>query len=163
MQILPVELRVAEREGRARRIGLQLSAAAKALAGERPVDTDEVLRRRDVVVDERHAVGQRKRGARSARPEREMMQQQIVGMAEVDELAVVARQRLQAVVRGLDENIRMVARRAQHALNAENLVADRIAITQTRAHLMYAHHYRAHPAGSLAPTSSPARSSPRPR
>ncbi len=82
-----------------------------------------------------------------------MMQQQIVGMAEVDELAVVARQRLQAVVRGLDENIRMVARRAQHALNAENLVADRIAIAQSREHLMDADHDRDHPAGSFATTS----------
>jgi len=35
-----------------------------ALARERPVHADEVFRRRDVVVDERHAIGQREGGSR---------------------------------------------------------------------------------------------------
>ena len=55
----------------------------------------KILRRRDVVVDERHPVRQRERRPRRLRAEREMVEQQVVGMADVDELPVVARQRLE--------------------------------------------------------------------
>ena len=88
---------------------LQLAPAAEALAGQRAVDADEVLGRRDVVVDERHAIGQRVRRPRRLRPDREMVQQQVVGMAGVDQLAVVARQRLEPAIGGLDEDVRLVA------------------------------------------------------
>ena len=74
---------------------LQLAPSAETLPRERAVHADEVLGRRDVVVDERHPIGQRVRRARRLGAEREMVEQQVVGMAGVDELAVVARQRLE--------------------------------------------------------------------
>ena len=84
-----------------------------------------------------------------------MVQQQVVAMAEVDQLAVVARQRLEPVVGGLDENLRLVAGRAQHALDAEHLVADRVAVAQRGEHLVDPDHacLPAGPFGSFARTS----------
>ena len=131
-----IELGVAEREVAAVGVGVQLAAAAKALPRQRAVDADEIFRRRDVVVDERHPIGQRVRRARRLRAEREMMEQQVVGMAGVDELAVVARQRLEPAVGGLDEDVRLVAGAAQHALDAEDFVADGVAVAERREHLM---------------------------
>ena len=97
---------------------------------------DEILRRRDVVVNERHPVGQREGGARRLGAERKMMEQQVVGMAEIDQLAIVARQRLEPVVRGLDEDLRLVAGAPQHALDAEHFVADRVAVAERREDLV---------------------------
>src|SRR5439155_18628577 len=57
-------------------------------------------------------------------------------MAEVDELAVIARQMLQPVIRGLDEDVGFVSGGPQDALNAEHFVADRIAVAERREHLM---------------------------
>ena len=71
-----------------------------------------------------------------------MMEQQVVRVADVDELAVVARQRLEPAVGGLDEDLRLVAGRAQHALDAEHLVADRVAVAERREHLVDADHAR---------------------
>ena len=138
LEILAVELGVAEREIAAIGVRPQLAPAAKALARQRAMDADEILRRRDVVVDERHPIRQRERRARRLRAEREVMEQQVVGMADVDELAVVARQRLEPVVGGFDEDLRLVAGRAQHALDAEHLVADRVAVAERREHLVNA-------------------------
>src|SRR6184192_2638021 len=50
----------------------------------------------------RHPVGQRERRARCLRSERKVVDQQVVAIARVDELAVVARQRFEAVIRGFD-------------------------------------------------------------
>ena len=94
-EVLAVELRVAQREIAAVDVGPKLAPAAEALARERAVHADEVLRRRDVVVDERHPVRQRVRGSRRLRSDREVVEQQVVRMAGVDELAIVARQRLE--------------------------------------------------------------------
>ena len=57
LEIPPVELRVPDREIAAIGVGPQLAPAAEALTRERPVHADEILGRRDVVVDERHPVG----------------------------------------------------------------------------------------------------------
>ena len=95
LEILAVELRVAEREIAAVDVGAQLAPAAEALPRQRPVDADEVLGRRDVVIDERHPIGQRERRPRRLRSDRKVVEQQVVGMAGVDQLAVVARQRLE--------------------------------------------------------------------
>ena len=57
-------------------------------------------------------------------------------MAGVDQLAVVARQRLEPVVGRLDEDVRLVARAAQDALDAEHLVADGVAVAERREHLV---------------------------
>ena len=65
-----------------------------------------------------------------------MVQQQIVAVAEVDQLAVIAGLRLEPVVSGLDEDLRFVAGAAQHPLDAEHLVADRVAVAQRGQHLV---------------------------
>ena len=152
LEILAVELRVAEREIAAVGVGAQLAPAAEALPRQRAMHADEVLRRRDVVIDERHPIGQRERGPRRLRADREMMEQQVVGMAGVDQLAVVARQRLEPRVGGLDEDLRLVAGAAQHALDAEHLVADRVAVAERREHLV--------DGWSRAPSAPPARRPP---
>ena len=166
LEILAVELRVAHREVAAVGVRAELAAPVKALARERAVDAREVLGRRDVVVDERHPIGQREGGPRRARSDREVVEQQVVGMARVDELAVVARQRLEAMVGRLDEDVRLVSRRAQHPLDAEHLVADGVAVAERGEHLVDARHARlplsrapsprpsAGPVGSAASTST---------
>jgi hypothetical protein len=158
LEVLAIELGVAHRQIAAVGVRLQLPASAETLPSERPVHADEIFRRRDVVVDERHPVGQRERRPRRLRAEREMMQQQVVAMAEVDELAIVARQRLEPVVGGLDEDFRFVPRGAQHALDAEHFVADGVAVAECRQHLVDRHQPRlpAGPFGSFARTSSAA-------
>ena len=72
-------------------------------------------------------------------------------MADVDQLAIVARQRLEPVIGGLDEDLRLVAGGAQHALDAEHLVADGVAVAERREHLVDPDHPRlpAGPVGSL--------------
>src|SRR3989442_6054975 len=96
-----------------------------------------------------------------------MMDQQIVRAAEVDQLAVIARQRFEAVIGRLDENLGLIAGAAQDALNAEHLVADRIAVAERREHLVDADHARLlaseGPVGSAASTSSAGGSSRRRR
>src|SRR5438270_13419053 len=84
-----------------------------------------------------------------------MMDQQIVGMRSVDELAVVARERLETPVCGLDENLRFVAGPAEHPLSAEHLVADCVSVAEGRQHLVSANHADpADPVGSAATTCS---------
>ena len=158
LEILAVELGVAHRQVAAVGVGLQLAAAAERLPRQGAVDADEVLGRRDVVVDQRHSIRQRVRRPRRLRPEREVVQQQVVAAAEVDQLAVVARLRLEPVIRRLDENLRLVAGGAEHALDAEHLVADGVAIAQRGEHLVDPDHpcLPAGPFGSLAMTSSAA-------
>src|SRR6185436_16736849 len=65
-----------------------------------------------------------------------MMQQQVLGVAGVDQLAVVAGQRFDALVGGLDENIRLVAGAAQHPLDPENFVADRVSVAERGENLV---------------------------
>ena len=84
-----------------------------------------------------------------------MVQQQVVGMAEVHQLAVVARLRLEPVIGRLDEDLRLVSGAAQHALNPQHFVADGVAVPQRREHLVDPDHPRlpAGPFGSFARTS----------
>ena len=58
LEILPVELGIAEGHVAAVHVRVDLASAAEALAGERPMHPREILRGRDVVVDERHAIGE---------------------------------------------------------------------------------------------------------
>ena len=109
-EILAVELRVAQRQLAAVDVRVQLAPAAEALARQRAVHADEILRRRDVVVDERHPIGQRVRRSRRLRADREMVQQQVVRMAGVDQLAVVAGQRFEPRIGRLDEDVRLDSR-----------------------------------------------------
>ncbi len=155
LEILPIEFRVAHRQVAAIRVRLQFPPASKRLPGQPAVDSDEVLRRGDVVVDERHPIRQGVGGARGLRPERKMMEQQVVAMAEVHELAVVACLRLEPVIRGLDEDFRFVSGGTKHALDAQHLVADRVAVPQRGEDLVNPDHPRLHagPFGSFAMTS----------
>ena len=84
-----------------------------------------------------------------------MVQQQVVAMAEVHQLAIVARLGFEPVIRRLDEDLRLVTRAAQHPLDAEHLVADGVAVAQRGEHLVNPDHPRlpAGPFGSFARTS----------
>src|SRR5689334_15938491 len=84
-----------------------------------------------------------------------MMEQQVVRMAGVDQLAIVAGLRLEPVVCGLDEDVRRVTGGAQHPLNAEDFVADGVAVAEGREHLVDADHARLRPAASYDATAGP--------
>ena len=63
-------------------------------------------------------------------------------MAGVHELAVVAGQRFEALVGRFDEDIRFVSGAAKDALDAEDLVADRIAVAEGGQNLVNPDHAR---------------------
>jgi hypothetical protein len=65
-----------------------------------------------------------------------MVNQDVVGVADIPQLAVVTRQVLDARLCRLDEDIRLVAGAAEDALNAEDFVANRVAIAERGQHLM---------------------------
>ena len=142
VQVLPVELGVAERQIAALAVRAELPASTKTLPRELPIDADEVFGRRDVVVDERHPIGQRERRPGGLRPEREVVKQQIVRMAVVNQFAIVARQWFEARVGRFDKDLGLVAGCAQNPLNAEHLVADRVAVPERCEHLVDANHAR---------------------
>ena len=139
-EVLAIEFRITERDVAAFRIRSQLTAAAEAFAAQRSMQTDKEFRRGNVVINERHPIGQRKRRAGGLRRQREVVQQQIVGVAVVDEVPVVDRHRLEPWVGGLDEDLRFITGRAKDPLNAEYLVADGIAVAQRGKHLMDSSH-----------------------
>ena len=74
------------------------------------MDAEEVLRRRDVVVHERHAARERVGRPRRARSDGEVMDQDVVGRDRADHLAVVGGQVLEPAVGGFDEDLGLVAR-----------------------------------------------------
>src|SRR5262245_50539941 len=94
------------------------------------MDTHEVLRRRDVVVDERHSIRQGIRNPRRLRPEREMVKQQMIGMADINELSVIARQRLETRVCRFDEDVGLISGGSKHALYPKHLVTDSVSVSQ---------------------------------
>ena len=104
-ELLPVELGITDSQLAARSVREQFSASVEALAHELFVHAEEVLGRRDVVVHEHHPARQRKRRARRARPEREMMNQEIVGADLVHHVAVVDGEIFQSRVGGLDDDL----------------------------------------------------------
>src|SRR5688572_29830417 len=68
------------------------------------------------------------------------MQQQVVAVAGVDELAIITGQRLEPLVSRLDEDIRFVSGAAKDALDAQDFMADRIAVSERGQHLVDADH-----------------------
>jgi hypothetical protein len=64
------------------------------------------------------------------------MQQEVVRRARVDELPIIARQRLETGIDGFDENVGTEPGRLEYALDPEHFVADCIAVTQRCEHLM---------------------------
>ena len=79
LEFLAVVFGVAEREVAAVDVGGQFAPAPETELDEIVVDAEEVLGRRDVVVDERHPAGQRIRDARGAGSDREVMDQDVFG------------------------------------------------------------------------------------
>ena len=57
-------------------------------------------------------------------------------MAGIDELAIVARQRLEPAIGCFDEYLRIVAGQPQGPLDTQDLVADRVTVPERREHLM---------------------------
>ncbi len=135
-----IELGVAQGELHAPGVSPQLATPQVAQLHQQRVHVDEEFRRRDVVVDQRHPVGQSERHPRGPRADREMVDQQVVGMAGVGQVAVVDGEVLQPRVSRLDEDLGLVARAAQHALDAEHFVADRVAVAERREHLVHLRH-----------------------
>ena len=64
------------------------------------------------------------------------MDQHVVRRDRADHLAVVDGQVLEPRIGGLDEDLGLVAGGAQHALDAEHLVADGVAVAERREHLV---------------------------
>ena len=120
-----------------RGIGAEFAPAEIAELDQQRMHVDEELGRRDVVIDERHPVGQREGHARRPRADREMVDQQVVGMTGLGQVAVVERQVLETAIGGLDEDLRDVAGGLQHPLDAQHLVADRVAVPQRREYLVH--------------------------
>src|SRR5919198_5575555 len=71
-----------------------------------------------------------------------MVEQEVVGAVEFEELAVIARERFEPVVCRLDENLRRVPYTAQDALDAESFVADCVAVAERRQNLVDLDHAR---------------------
>ena len=65
------------------------------------------------------------------------MNQDVVGMRCIDQVTVVAGQRLETGLCRFHENLRLVAGRPQRRLDPEHLIADRVAIAQCGQHLMH--------------------------
>ena len=135
-ELLAVVFRIAQREVTARPIERELAPAPEAEAYQLLVDVDEILRRRDVVIDEHHPIGQGVSHSRRARSDRKMVNQDVVGMAGVCQVAIVRGQVFEPGIRGLDEDLRLVSGIAQHALDAQHFVTDGVAVAQGREHLM---------------------------
>jgi hypothetical protein len=136
IELLAVVFGIAEREIATLPIKAQLAASEIAQPGEHLVDADEKLGRRDVVIDEHHAIRERVRQPRRSRTDREVVDQDVVGSADVDELAIVARQGLHDPIRRLDEDVRAEPRCSEHALNPEHLVPDGVAVPERRQDLV---------------------------
>ena len=141
-ELLTVELRIAERELAPADVRAQLAAAEITAPDQLVVHAQEVMGGRDVVVDEDHLRGRGIRDPRRLRPDRKVMDEKIVGSDRVFQLAIVARQRLELRVRGLDEDVGRMAGRQQRALDAQHLVADRVAVAQRREDLVDLCHRR---------------------
>src|SRR5580693_9314273 len=71
------------------------------------------------------------------------MEEKVVGMAEVDQIPVVSRQRFEPVIGGFNENLRLISLLSQHPLDAEHLMADRIAVAKCCQHLVDLDHREA--------------------
>ena len=136
-ELLAVELRVAQRQIAARGIEAELTPAEEAQLHEQRMHVHEVVGWRDVVIDQHHPIGQRVGDARCARSDREVMDQDVVGMAGLGQFAVVDREILEARIGGLDEDLRLIPRLSQYPLNGDDLVTDGIAIPEGRQHLVH--------------------------
>ena len=138
LELGAVVVRIAERDVAAIDVGGELAPAAKTQLDQVLVDADEILGRRDVVIDQRHPAREGVSGARRSRSNREVMDQDVLRTDAVDHVPVVERERLEPRIGCLDEDLGVESRRAQHALDPEDLMADRIPVAQRGEDLMHA-------------------------
>ena len=139
LQLLAVELAVAERQLRARREGGELAAPVVAQAREVRVEAEEEVRGRDVVVDDHQPVGGVVDQAAGGAADREVEDADGVGRRDLPVLEERARQVRDPRVHQLREDVRLVARGAQLALDRERLVADRVAVGERSEELVDLH------------------------
>ena len=139
LQLLAVELAVAERELGARGEGGELAAPVVAQAREVRVEAEEEVRRRDVVVDDHQPVGGVVDQAAGGAADREVEDADGLGGRDLPVLEERARQVRDARVHQLREDVRLVAGGAQLALDRERLVADRVAVGERSEELVDLH------------------------
>src|SRR5688500_18879645 len=87
-----------------------------------------------------------------------MMNEDIVLLHVSHGVAIIDRQILEPAIGGLDDDVGVMAGASEHALDAENFMADRIAIPEGGQHLVDAHQTldpaRTGPAGKAATRSA---------
>ncbi len=137
-ELLPVELGVSERKIAPRAVRQQLASAVVALADELLVDAQKIFGRRDVVIHERHAAGKRKRRARGARSEGEMVDQQIVVADLPHHVPVINGEIFEPRVCRFDDDLGLEAGGEKGPANAQHLVADGVAVSKRRQNLVHA-------------------------
>ena len=137
LELGAVELRVAQGQVAPVHVSAQLAPAAVAEPHEILVHPDEVFWWGDVVIDEHHPVLEGVGDPRHAGPDREVVDQDVVGLRGVDQIPVVVGERLQPRIGGLDEDLGCVTRRAQHRADTKHLVAYGIAIAERGQYLMH--------------------------
>ncbi len=135
-QLLAVELGVADGDLTAVHVGAKLAPSQEAQLHQQIVHAHEILGRRDVVVDERHPVRQCECHAGRFGADREMVKEQIVGMARSHQIAIVPGQVFETRIRGLHEDVGLVAGRPQGTLDPQHLMADGVAVAERGQHLM---------------------------
>src|SRR5688572_11086560 len=91
------------------------------------------------------------------------MDQDVRGVAFLNQVTVVARLIFETRIGGLDEDVRLESSAAQHALNAEYFMPDGVAVPERREHLVDFLHlqFNTGPKGSSASTSLAGRSTAR--
>src|SRR5262249_14190529 len=88
-QILPVQFLSTQWQVAPVHVLPHFAPPVKAFTGERPAYADKVLRRGNVVIDQSHSIWERERGTGSLRAKRKMVEQELVGTTEVDQLPIV--------------------------------------------------------------------------
>jgi len=80
-----------------------------------------------------------------------VVEQQVLRIAGVGQLAIVDRQILETEIGRLDEDLGVVTRGAQHTLDAQHLVADGVSVTERGEYLMDRWHGYRSPLGRRRP------------
>jgi hypothetical protein len=69
-----------------------------------------------------------------------VVDQQVVGVASIDEVAIVDRGRFEPRIGGLDEDLGLVAGAAKRSLDREDLVPDRVTVPERGEQLVDGSH-----------------------
>jgi hypothetical protein len=150
VQLLAVELAVAEPQLGPRREGRELAAAVVAEPRQMRMEAQEEARGSDVVVDDdqpvRGAMDQPSRGA----PDRKVEDAHRLRRGDRPILPERPRQVRHARVNQLREDLGLVTRRAQLALDGQRLVSDRVAVGQRGEQLVNRAHPRPAPPSAVS-------------